>query len=143
MRSYTTPHESAHSAFAYEFGSEFWTWMSSHEEQSAVFNRFMATRRIGKPSWFEVYDFELNLVPGLDQESDTVALVDVGGNKGHDLMKMRDMHPELKGRLVLQDLTEVISNCDFGKLHGIRTVEHDFFKPQPITGKKMRNIIEF
>ena len=63
-----------------------------------------------------------------------VLLVDVGGGRGHDLEALRARHPNLRGRLVLQDLPDTLKevsemeNC-------FETCEYDFFTPQPIQGK--------
>jgi hypothetical protein len=71
---------------------------------------------------------------------DEVLIVDVGGSSGHDLVSFRSNHPDIKGRLVLQDLPEAISAAkatgDLEKLH-IEAVEHDFFTPQPIPSARV------
>ncbi|KAJ5623797.1 S-adenosyl-L-methionine-dependent methyltransferase [Penicillium lagena] len=67
-----------------------------------------------------------------------VLLVDIGGGFGHDLMLFRDRCPDTKGRLILQDQSDVIDAIPKGSLHPtIEVIKHDFFKPQPIEGARV------
>jgi hypothetical protein len=68
-----------------------------------------------------------------DAEEDEVLIVDIGGGTGHDLLGLKSRYPDLKGRLVLEELPYLISQVA-GKLSGVELVEHDFYKPQPIKG---------
>lgn len=66
---------------------------------------------------------------------DGVAVVDVGGGRGHILRQIKQSAPELKGRFILQDQACVLE--DNGKdiqTDGIEAMAHDFFKPQPVKG---------
>jgi hypothetical protein len=68
---------------------------------------------------------------------DDVLLVDVGGGVGHDLAEFRRKWPGVKGRLVLQDLGEVIEQAKAMNRETERGVEatvHDFFTEQPVKG---------
>lgn len=61
-------------------------------------------------------------------------MVDVGGGKGHDLILLKNMYPDLKGRMILQDMPFVIKQA--GVLpDGLESMVYDFFTPQPIVGK--------
>lgn len=64
---------------------------------------------------------------------DAVLLVDVGGNKGDDLKAFRDRFPELRGRLLLQGLPEVISKLP--PIGGIEKMVYDFLAPQFVQGE--------
>lgn len=66
---------------------------------------------------------------------DDVLLVDVGGSMGHDLSEFRRKWSDAPGRLVLQDLPDVVAQAKAGQLHpSIEAMEHDFFTEQPIKG---------
>lgn len=141
MRSqqYQNPTESTNSAFVYATGSEFWDHLNKTPIHSETFNDFMATRRQGRPSWYDIYPVDGELLsfssnaetnPG---EGRDVLLVDVGGNRGHDLVKLKTKYPKLGGRLILQDLPDVVAHAflDSDDM-AIEAMPHDFFQPQPI-----------
>lgn len=80
------------------------------------------------------YPVEERLGHGTQDDDDAaVFLVDVGGGLGHDLEELRDKHPDIQGRLVLQDQAEVIAHISKAS-DGIELTTHDFFTPQPIQG---------
>lgn len=71
---------------------------------------------------------------------DDVLLVDVGGSSGHDLVGFRSRHPDMAGRLVLQDLPKAIEAARaVGELKkmDIEAFEHDFFTPEDIYGSRV------
>lgn len=115
-------------------GQSQFEWLASHPEQQELFNSYMTSRREGKPMWFDVYPIERLLGNAVPLE-DTTFLVDVGGNRGHDLAKFRREHSHLPGRLVLQDLPDVVkgvSGCDTS----IEVMAYSFLDPQPIQGAR-------
>ena len=128
-KSYQNPHNNKSTAFAHAFGSEFWTWLKQNPEHAATFNAFMASRREGRPGWFDIYPVEQEL-PGPVRD-DAVKLVDIGGNQGHDLVKLKAKFPNLQGGLVLQDLPDVVVKASFSD-RSISAMGHNFFDPQPI-----------
>lgn len=96
-------------------------------------NLFMKGRREGGVSWLEFYPFADNVLTGADTNPDAVTVVDVGGGLGHGLTELKDKFPELKGRLILQDLPKTIEHAGDGG--GIfEPTAHDFFTPQPVQG---------
>lgn len=66
----------------------------------------------------------------LDSALDSALVVDVGGNVGHDLVALKEAHPDLQGKLVLEDLAGPISAANLPA--GFEKVAYDFFTPQPI-----------
>ena len=81
------------------------------------------------------FPVEKNLVEGAKFESDSIFLVDVGGGKGHDLQELYRKHPKIPGKLVLQDVKDVIEEAKtVGLEEKITPMEHDFFTEQPIKG---------
>lgn len=66
-----------------------------------------------------------------------VLVVDVGGGVGHDLIAFKEKHPELQGKLIVQDIATVIDGIAPGSLpEGIEAMKYDFFTPQPVKGAK-------
>lgn len=126
---------------AFQLGNDtkdhFFEWVSQRPERLTQFQNHMAGYRTGRPSWMDTnfYPVEKNLVDGAKTESDAVFLVDIGGGKGHDLQEIHRKHPNLPGKLVLQDLKGVIEKAEESGLDGkIIPMEHDFFTKQPIIG---------
>ncbi|KAI0852445.1 putative O-methyltransferase [Daldinia vernicosa] len=76
--------------------------------------------------------FVERLVQGFDADTggNDVLLVDVGGGLGHDLLELKEKHPSLPGKLILQDRPEVISAVSSEGV--FEATAHDFFAPQPV-----------
>jgi hypothetical protein len=84
----------------------------------------MAGQRLNRIEWFSFYK-------GGNNQS--TLLVDIGGGRGHDLEAFKHANPNAEGKLVLQDLPQVID--DIKELHeDIIKVIHDFFTSQPMKG---------
>lgn len=97
----------------------------------------MSAYHQGRPSWMDpgFYPVEEHLVAGLDPNAPL--LVDVGGSTGHDLTEFHLKHPKVQGKLVLQDLPEVIEKARHLVGSNIEAMEHDFFKEQPVKGSSI------
>lgn len=140
---------------AYAVGQSQFEWLADHKKQQAWFNSYMASRREGKPNWFDVYPVqdlikdafrhehiyvENSDVPTDDaarsDEEENVFLVDVGGNKGHDLIKFKNIFgSRAPGKLVLQDLPSIIKQDGaLANAAGIETMGYNFMDPQPVKG---------
>lgn len=78
--------------------------------------------------WLDVAPFQ-----DVSVESERALFVDVGGSIGHQCARLKQKFPDLKGRIVLQDLEETIKNAP--PIEGVEMMSHDFFKAQPIKGK--------
>ncbi|KAK9857903.1 Demethylsterigmatocystin 6-O-methyltransferase [Penicillium brevicompactum] len=136
MRShgYSSPKDYTQSPMQWAVGQSQFEWLSSHPEQQQMFNSYMTSRREGKPMWFDVYPVERLLGHGVPFE-DTTLLVDVGGNRGHDLVKFRQKYDHLPGRLILQDLPDVVKGVS-GCATPIEVMAYSFLDPQPIQGAR-------
>ncbi|CAD6585820.1 MAG: hypothetical protein CYPHOPRED_003308 [Cyphobasidiales sp. Tagirdzhanova-0007] len=92
----------------------------------------MAEMNMKKPDWTFVYP-----VQQLTHQTKEgrVLLIDIGGGTGRDIEKFRKKIAEVApGSLILQETRSCLENT---KVHSdIKTMEHDFFKPQPIKGAK-------
>ncbi|KAI2464645.1 putative O-methyltransferase [Annulohypoxylon bovei var. microspora] len=111
----------------------FFTWLDLNPPYLEKFNSYMSAYRAGKPSWIDpgFYPVSERLVEGFNASPscDGVMLVDVGGGLGHDIQELREKHPSLPGKLILQDRPEVISTISGGSF---QATAHDFFTPQPV-----------
>ncbi|KAI0405306.1 sterigmatocystin 8-O-methyltransferase [Xylaria palmicola] len=69
------------------------------------------------------------LIDGSDPVDDSALLVDIGGGLGHDILAFHDKYPN-NGKLILQDLPDVIKNCrDLPP--DVEAMGYDFFTDQP------------
>ena len=100
-----------------------------------AFSHHMAGYSQGRASWMDpdFYPVHRRLVLGAETGADTAFLVDIGGSIGHDLAEFTEKHPEVPGRLILQDLPDVIRGI--GELNPrIEAIPYDFLTEQPIKG---------
>ncbi|KAI1466310.1 putative O-methyltransferase [Daldinia caldariorum] len=109
-------------------------WLDKTPPYLQAFNNYMSAYRSGKPSWVDpgFYPVSERLVEGFNPEYSDVLLVDVGGGKGHDLHELREKHPQLPGKLILQDREAVISSLSEKDGGVFEALSHDFFTAQPV-----------
>lgn len=137
----------------YKFGlntnDHYFDWLARNPEAQSAFNTVMGNRRGMQKNWFEMY-------PVLERfnhtetetegkgEKDSVLLVDVGGNEGHELVAFRKRFPNLQGRLILQDIPSVVEGITAPLGENIDIVKYNMFDPQPIKAAKayyMRTVL--
>ena len=75
------------------------------------------------------------LVSGMNEDSNAVILVDVGGGMGRDVKLFHQRFPHVPGRIVLQDAPIVIAEAQAELPTKIEAMVHDFFTPQPVKSK--------
>ena len=119
--------------FAHKTQNPFFIWLAEYPEHAQQFNNYMSGYRQGKSSWCDEGFYPVTERIGQALNSETPLLVDVGGGLGHDLLELRAKHPELSGRLILQDQADVIKQVGSSD-KGIELAVHDFFTPQPVKG---------
>lgn len=123
------------------------TWLTAHPEVFGAFHGYVHTLRIHRPAWTDMYPVKERLVEGLKAEGDASALVDLGGGVGQTLQDFSKAVPEYTGRLVLQELGEVIGIATAMGVDKDKRIElqvYDFFTPQPIKGARvyfMRSVL--
>lgn len=123
----------------------FFSWMSlpGQESEARNFAQAMAFKNTSvQLKWYNIVPLDELL--GGTLEPDKVLLVDVGGSVGGDLLQFRASHPTLSGRLVLQDLPELLATVDPETLRPIEMMGHNFMTPQPVLGAKaylLRNVL--
>lgn len=98
-------------------------------------NLFMKGRREGSVSWLDFYPFANNILAGVDVDTSTALVVDVGGGLGHGLVEIKVKFPDTARRLVLQDLPNTIEQAS-GSGGVFEPMAHDFFTPQPEKGER-------
>ncbi|RYP71276.1 hypothetical protein DL769_004726 [Monosporascus sp. CRB-8-3] len=132
--------------YANKCGSAF-VWLTDHPDVFKAFHDYVHTLRIHRPSWSDMYPVQKQLIEGLKLDGDASAFIDVGGGTGQILQDFRASVPEYTGKLVLQEIPEVIARAaqmGVGKDGSIELQVHDFFTPQPIKGARayfMRSVL--
>ncbi|CAI7654714.1 unnamed protein product [Penicillium pancosmium] len=130
---YKSPDDSNHAPFqlAYNTDSHYFEWLSQNSDKQQVFNSVMTqSQQYRGEDWFEIYPVEERLRASPDQ----VLLVDIGGGVGHDITAFQKRFPSLPGRLILQDLPQVINTIKEPLPEGIAAIGHNMFDKQPIDG---------
>jgi hypothetical protein len=112
-------------AFEHVFGEDFWTYMSTHRDQNAIFSKAQTIFSGPKDDAIaNAYDFD-----GI------YTLVDVGGGEGSFLAKIVSDHPGMKG--ILFDRPAVVERArtqiaQRGIADRCQCIGGDFFKGVPV-----------
>ncbi|PHH65577.1 hypothetical protein CDD81_2012 [Ophiocordyceps australis] len=105
------------------------SWLPTQPKRFEYLQQFMPAQPHGA-TWFSVYSLRPHL-----GDNDDVVLVDVGGGFGHQCAQLMEAYPELKGKLVLQDMQQALEQAP--PLEGVKTMAHDFFTKQPVKGARL------
>ncbi|KMU85982.1 sterigmatocystin 8-O-methyltransferase [Coccidioides immitis H538.4] len=116
----------------------FFEYLGANPKVGSEFNNHMSAYHQGRSSWMDpgFFPVEGRLFDGAKAEADAPLIVDVGGSLGHDLMEFKKKWPRHPGKLIVQDLPEVIKETRKTVDPNITAMEHDFFKDQPIKGAR-------
>lgn len=125
-----------HTAFQEAFPTDLpaFMWLPSQPERFGPLQQVMTVQGAMGVPWFTVFPFEREL-EGFDGQC---VLVDVGGGFGHQCTALLNAFPQLKDKLVLQDLPQTLAQLPPGITipGGIEAVGHDFFQEQPVKGAR-------
>ncbi|KAF9767930.1 hypothetical protein IL306_014839 [Fusarium sp. DS 682] len=118
-----------------------WQSLGANPVAAREFNDAMESHsKYNLTPWPEVFPTETLVT---DAKLDRPLVVDVGGSKGHDLVKFHLRHPDIpEGSLVLQDLPDILKELTIPDTISVHP--HDFFTPQPIKGARayfMHNVL--
>ncbi|KAK8099563.1 o-methyltransferase [Apiospora kogelbergensis] len=106
------------------------------------FNNHMGGYRQGRLPWMApgFVPVQEVLIEGADRSSpDAVFMVDVGGCLGHDLLEFHRYHPAAPGKLVVQDLPQVVGSiAPSEENRALTAMPHNFFDEQPVQGGPRR-----
>ncbi|KAF4973276.1 hypothetical protein FZEAL_9375 [Fusarium zealandicum] len=119
--------------YAHDTALPFFDWLVANPPYVNWFGSFMSVYRAGNPDWWSFYPVAERLTKGFDKANNDAFLVDVGGGRGHDLSAFANGY-QSPGRLVLQDLPEVIASVQ--GTSAFETQPHNFYTPQPIEGAR-------
>ena len=142
--SYQNPGSSAETSTPFQYGNNtplsFYQAMAADPAVRSGFDSQMKShvaleRMKYRTGFASIFDFE-GVVAPLIKSADDVALVDVGGSRGHVLEDVMKYMPGLKGRLVLEDLPETLEGVELPKR--IEVIPYTFLETeQPIKGTSL------
>ncbi|KAJ5916915.1 S-adenosyl-L-methionine-dependent methyltransferase [Penicillium tannophilum] len=133
---YKNPDDAYNTAFqfAYKTKEHHFEWLKSHPEDLHAFNVVMGlNRQIEGGQWFDFYPVEEKLHV---DSNDRVRLIDVGGGLGHDIARLRERFPTLPGRLIVEDLPDVVKDIKTPLGENVEAIGYDMFTEQPVKGAK-------
>lgn len=138
---YSNVEQVAETAFKKAFSTDVggFEWLRAQPRHWEALQQAMSVAPQARVPWYSVFPFEAELGAA---PADDPALVDIGGGFGHQCAALAAAFPALRGRLVLQDMPQTLAIAP--PLDGVRAMEHDFFKPQPVRGARfyyLRNVL--
>ncbi len=140
-RGYKCPTDTLDCPFQWTYDTDlsYFGYLHQNPEKLKHFETFLSANGGTRKYWIEWFPVESEILSAIhgSAENDAPLVVDVGGNKGHDLERFLARFPQAKGRLVLQDLQSTIDNIQ-DLSQGIQAMPHDFFTPQPVKGEKRK-----
>lgn len=132
---YRNPDNICHTAATRAFGctgQPAYTYFNEHKEIGQHFGGFMVAYSAGRPSFWDSSFYPVrDRLGGGGGDDDDVLLVDIGGGDGHDLADFRAAFPDLKGRLILQELSHVVERI---QNESYEPMVHDWNMEQPVKG---------
>lgn len=137
-RKYKNPTDNKDSPWKYAAGTDMhyfdFIFAPGNEEHGEGFLNHMKFKTELESKWYETTPVEEILSTSCGASD--VLLVDMGGNTGYDISRFHKAHPNLPGRLIVQDLPKSIDSINAKDIEPVEPMVHDFFKPQPIKGAK-------
>jgi demethylsterigmatocystin 6-O-methyltransferase len=133
---YQSPTETHNSAFQRAWSTELslWTWFQSRPKETAQFNRFMLAQRSSTPNCFNFFPAEIEEQCS-NWPAEKPVFVDIGGASGQQCIEFRKRLPDIKGRVIFQDLQgEIDDAVAKGLPEGVEAMVSDFYEPQVIKG---------
>lgn len=132
--SFKNPDTAQKNLFQYAMQTEldFFDWLHTQPKTLETFSAAMAASSAFQQSTVVNVVSELFSLDNSSSDNETL-LVDVGGGRGRILNEVRKARPELKGGMVVQDLSKEIAGRE--PADGIQNMVYDFFTPQPVQRK--------
>lgn len=129
---YANPVDPLHSPFqiAHKTDLPAFAWAAGQPKLMAVFNVWMSELHDGQKTWLDVFDFTSH-VQG--STAKTLIFVDVGGGIGQQCALLKKTHPQVPGRVVLQEQPFVLPHAI--PVDGVENEAYDFWGEQPLKGK--------
>ncbi|KAF3059332.1 Demethylsterigmatocystin 6-O-methyltransferase [Daldinia childiae] len=135
--SYQTPVDEANTAFHMAFRTTLdpFSWFAQNPTYLADFHAYHALRRQPDATWLSVYPIETEAA---GWPTDQPLYINVGGGVGHQCAQFKEKHPNLGGRVILQDLPHSVAEAL--PTPGVENMAYNMFEPQPVIGAKFYHL---
>ncbi|KAJ5915994.1 O-methyltransferase family 2 [Penicillium tannophilum] len=121
---------------AFNTDQSYFEWLGQNPGLARDFHQWMAIKQKTTPNWVDWFDIQQRIIKDSNEKPQHgVLLVDVGGGEGQYSWQFREKFPKAPGRVILQDLPQVIANIE-NPPNGVELNPHDFFTPQPVKGAR-------
>lgn len=123
-------------------GVKLFEMFALHPDMVEIFQANMEAYASMRLDWTQIYDTR-QLFNGFEvEERNSFLFVDIGGGKGIDINRLLKRHPDVpSGRIILQDLPQVVAVAKATVSEKVVCQPHDFFKEQPIIGEYRRGVV--
>ena len=99
--------------------------------------QYMPIQRQGLADWLSVFPVDTEVGSWKAGPGEAI-FVDVGGGFGHQAIGFQQKYPNLKGRIIVQDVPPVLEHVQLPE--GIEKQPLNFFEGQPIKGKLRQSL---
>ncbi|KAL9092013.1 MAG: hypothetical protein Q9159_001011 [Coniocarpon cinnabarinum] len=121
----------------FDTNKHYFEWLNDHSEEQRAFNSTMAMSRAMRDSdWLNKFPVNEKLTTAQDQ----VSFVDIGGGTGEDILAIREKYPHVAGKMVLEELPQVIDSIARPLPVGVEAIQYDMFTPQPVKSAKVYHL---
>lgn len=110
-------------------------WLQQHPKRLNNFNVYMSDQQLRRVDWFHSLPMDEIMPQEASSKSQHALLIDVSGDRGHDLEAFRKRYPDAAGKLILQELPGVIADIE-DLDESIERMGYNFFDAQPVIGKQ-------
>ncbi|KAJ9602488.1 hypothetical protein H2200_013031 [Cladophialophora chaetospira] len=148
---YKATHDVGKTVLNRAFGTSlpFFEYLKQHPRNMQAAGQYMGVWRDSEANWLNAYPFEeevkrMTALRGNVNSNDEILFVDVGGALGHQCQLVRQKFPHLKGRVINQDLAEMLQAAP-PPPDDVEFMVQDFFQPQQVREAPMffylRNVL--
>lgn len=116
----------------------FFDYLNDHSAVQSVFMSSMKAQVRSTHLASSVYPYSQKLSSQQKSDEAAIAIVDIGGSRGELLQEIRNTHPGIKGRMIVQDRQETFDSMTT-QPDEIELMAHDLLKEQPLKGNICRN----
>ncbi|KAL9057267.1 MAG: hypothetical protein Q9162_002471 [Coniocarpon cinnabarinum] len=121
----------------FDTNKHYFEWLNDHPEEQRAFNSTMAMSRAMRDSdWLNKFPVNEKLTTAQDQ----VSFADIGGGTGEDILAIREKYPHVAGKMVLEELPQVIDSIARPLPVGVEAIQYDMFTPQPVKSAKVYHL---
>lgn len=113
-------------------GLDMWEFVALDPVRQKNLSKAMEAKSAQNNSPYDLFPFKEEFSK-FNTTDETVLLVDIGGGNGQAVTAIRELCTDIKGKMILQDLENVI-HTNTTSISGVDKMDYNFFTPQPVKG---------